>query len=553
MFRSIHCSVLGLVVWILLCRSVAAQPSMTVTRIANFNFPVAATTAPGDSDRMFIVRQGSSNNFVPNIRIVNLKTGIANPNPFLSISNVACCNERGLLGLAFHPDYQNNGRFYVNFTAMGQPLVTTIREYTRSNPDLADPNSGRTLLTINQPGPNHNGGWMAFGPDGYLYIATGDGTVADNDNAQTVTNNLLGKILRIDPLGNNSSNGQYGIPSDNPFVGLVGDDEIWSYGLRNPWRASFDRQTGDLYIADVGGQEREEVNIQPAGSKGGQNYGWDVREGTMGDPLPGAIDPFYEYTHGFGPFQGFAIIGGYVYRGPIAAIQGHYFFADNRTSRLWSMKWDGSDPSGHNGTNFTDLIDWTDIVSVDIGPFTDFASFGEDSEGNLYIVSHAGGIYRVVSASLQSGAFSPNSFSAFRGVYVSGDLSSVLASDNVDLCYNPGITLFPTEAPVTIDFIGTSPDAAPASISLVIESTANTVGLGLTFRMWNFNTSSWQTVGTANQTNNIDTVRTVSGVPADHVEVGTGEVRARYEVRKQSFVFLFPWTDCIDHVFWTPM
>jgi len=150
------------------------------------------------------------------------------------------------------------------------------------------------------------------------------------------------------------------------------------------------------------------------------------------------------------------------------------------------------------------------------------------------------------------GSFPPDSFSAFRGVYVSGDLSSLLNSDNIDLCYNPGITLFPSEAPVTIDFVGTSPNDTPATISLTIESTANTVGLGLTFRMWKFTgTPGWVTVGTANQTNNMDTVRTFNGVPADNVQVGTGEVRARYEVRKTGFVFLFPWTDCIDHVFWT--
>jgi hypothetical protein len=150
------------------------------------------------------------------------------------------------------------------------------------------------------------------------------------------------------------------------------------------------------------------------------------------------------------------------------------------------------------------------------------------------------------------GTIPPDSFSAFRGIYVSGDLDSLLASDDDDLCYNPGITLFPTEAPVTLDFIGTSPDDTPATIEITIESSANTVGLGLTFRMWKFTgTPGWQTVGTAGQTNNVDTVRSFPGVPADHVQVGTGEVRARYEVRRVSFIFLFPWTDCVDHVFWT--
>jgi hypothetical protein len=150
------------------------------------------------------------------------------------------------------------------------------------------------------------------------------------------------------------------------------------------------------------------------------------------------------------------------------------------------------------------------------------------------------------------GNFPPDSFTTFRGVLISGNLSSVFASDNIDLCHNPGITLFPSEAPVTLDFVGISPNAAPSTISVTFESSANTVGLGLTFRMWKFTgTPGWQTVGTANQSNNVDTIRSFNGVPADHVQAGTGEVRVRYEVRKINFVFLFPWTDCIDHVFWT--
>lgn len=211
-----------------------AQHAMTVTRIANFSRPVFVTTAPGDPDRLFVVRQGSNTTFTSNIRLVDLKTNAVNPVPFLTISDVACCNERGLLGLAFHPDYQNNGLFYVNFTAnVDGDLVSTIREYQRLTPDLADADSGRTLLTFQQPGENHNGGWMGFGPDGWLYITTGDGqsSPANQNNAQTIEDNLLGKILRIDPLGNNSANGQYGIPSDNPFVGSKGDDEIWAFGL----------------------------------------------------------------------------------------------------------------------------------------------------------------------------------------------------------------------------------------------------------------------------------------------------------------------------------
>jgi hypothetical protein len=157
----------------------------------------------------------------------------------------------------------------------------------------------------------------------------------------------------------------------------------------------------------------------------------------------------------------------------------------------------------------------------------------------------------VIRGEAGDGTFPPDTFNRFRGVHVSGDLNSLLDSDNVDLCHNPGITLNPMEAPVTIDFIGTSPDDTPSSISVTIESSANTVGLGLTFRFWNFNTNAWETVGTAGQSNNVDTVRTFNGTPANHVDNGTGEVRTRYEVRRVSFIFLFPWTDCVDQVFWT--
>lgn len=380
---------------ILLVAPAVAQLEMSATRVgSNLERPIFATVAPGETGRMFVVEQRG------NIEILDTSTGSVNGTPFLTINNMASGNEQGLLGLAFHPDYQSNGLLYVNYT--NNAGHTVIEEYSRSSMDQADGNSGRTLLTINQPFSNHNGGWMDFGPDGLLYISSGDGGGSGDpqNNAQDTTDNLLGKILRIDPLGSNSANGQYGIPSTNPLVGASGDDEIWAYGLRNPWRPSFDRQTGDLYIADVGQGAKEEINVQSAASAGGENYGWKVREGTSGSSLSGAIDPIYDYNHGSGDLEGFSVTGGYVYRGPIEAIQGHYFFADFINQRIWSLKWDGSDAATFDGTNFTDFIDWTDAISTDAGSIGRLSSFAEDEAGNLFLVDLDGEIFRIDTASV---------------------------------------------------------------------------------------------------------------------------------------------------------
>ncbi len=315
--------------------------------------PVFGTAAPGDPNRLYIV-DARSPGLTPantaNIRILDLTTNSLLPTPFLSIPNVSTGSEQGLLGLAFHPDYASNGRFFVNYTdAVG---TTIVQEYNRStaSPSVADPASARPILSIAQPFNNHNGGWMDFGPDNHLYIATGDGGSGNDpfNNAQTITGSLLGKMLRINVNADDflaDPNRNYAIPANNPFVGRTGDDEIWSYGLRNPWRPSFDRLTGDLYIADVGQGAREEISVQPAGSSGGENYGWDVREGMVGNPVAGAIDPIFEYPRTVGQ----SITGGYVYRGPIPELQGHYFFADFVSNRIMSLRWDGSSPTSHNG------------------------------------------------------------------------------------------------------------------------------------------------------------------------------------------------------------
>jgi len=372
---------------------------------AGLTRPVFVTAPVGDVERLFIVEQHTGR-----IKILNLTTGAINATPFLDLDGLATGNEQGLLGLAFHPNYDRNGLFYVNLTVSGSGATQIRRYQVSANPDIADPSTVTTILTFPQPQRNHNGGWIGFGPnDGLLYIASGDGGGGNDNasghtpgigNAQDITNNLLGKILRIDVNGDDFPSDprrNYALPPANPFVGVSGDDEIWAYGLRNPWRPSFDWLTGDLYIADVGQNTREEVNYQPAASGGGENYGWRLREGTIatptggvGGPAPlGAIEPIHDYAHTGAPNGGFSITGGYVYRGPNAALQGVYFFADYVSEQIWSFRYDGAGKS-----EFTNR---TAELVPNIGAIDSVVSFGEDGAGELYIVDLGGEVFKIVT------------------------------------------------------------------------------------------------------------------------------------------------------------
>jgi len=376
-----------------------------------FHRPVHATSPPGETDRMFVVEQFTDGSLsTGTIQILDLNTGLTNPGPFLTLDEIETSGSspdfQGVQSMVFHPDYATNGKFYVNLIGAG--AASYVREYealgTPSTSTLADPFSGRTIFSYAKPASSsHNSGWMGFGPDdGYLYITSGDGGGGGDphNNGQNI-NDLNGAVLRID-VDNDAFPGDpdqnYTAPATNPFVGTSGADEIWAYGLRNPWKASFDRQTGDLYIADVGEGAREELNVQPAShiaAGGGLNYGWKIREGTTGPALPGATDPVYNYTHGGGPNQGFSITGGYVYRGSMPEIQGDYFFADFTNARVWSLRYDGSDPSTHNGTNFTDFVDRTsDLASS--GAVSQIVSFAEDGAGELYLLSLDGSVHKIV-------------------------------------------------------------------------------------------------------------------------------------------------------------
>ncbi|MFG0327546.1 MAG: PQQ-dependent sugar dehydrogenase [Phycisphaerales bacterium JB037] len=373
----------------------SAQTTLTTELVASgFSAPLYVTHAPGDDSRLFVVQQRGL------IRIIDLDSGSINPTPFIDLSGIVsqAGNERGLLGLAFDPDYASNGYFYVNYT--NNAGDTRIRRYqVSSDPDIADALTATPVMAIAQTDSNHNGGWIGFGPDGYLYIASGDGGGSyDPNNAGQRLNTLLGKMLRIDIDGDDfptDNQANYAVPDDNPFTDdPLALDEIWAYGLRNPWRPSFDRATGDLWIADVGQQQREEVNFQSASSPGGENYGWRLREGFIQTPNVGGsrpadnVDPIHDYTHA----QGCSITGGYVYRGcAIPDLQGAYFFADFCSTTIWTLRYDA--------VAVSDLTDRTAELdppgSLAISSIT---SFGEDAQGNLYIVDRGGEVFRIVAA-----------------------------------------------------------------------------------------------------------------------------------------------------------
>ena len=347
--------------------------------------PVFITNAGDGSQRIFVIEQAGL------IRI--LKNGTLLGTPFLDIHSIvkSSGNEQGLLALAFHPAYSTNGVFFVAYTAprngdaTGSNLVLERFTVSANDPDLADPGSGVILLTISHPvNHNHNGGTLAFGGDGYLYWSTGDGGSGGDppNNAQRL-NNLLGKLLRIDV----NSGQPYAIPTDNPFYSSSNSHikkEIWAYGLRNPWRFSFDRSTHDLYIGDVGQDTLEEVDFQRVGSAGGRNYGWREMEGTIcynpssGCNPSGKTLPVAEYDHSLGC----AITGGYVYRGSnFPSLNGYYFYGDYCSGRLFSLH---KDPT----------LGWTSAQLVNT-PYA-ISTFGEDEQGELYLADlGTGKIYNI--------------------------------------------------------------------------------------------------------------------------------------------------------------
>ena len=359
----------------------AAPPlaGIAVEKVADdFDQPVQLTHAGDGSGRLFVVGRRGTIQFLDQDSI--------QPRVFLDIGNLVSTggSEQGLLGLAFHPGYMDNGRFFVNYTDTDGDTVVAEYRVSPEDSDRADPAAVEIVLTYDQPFRNHNGGMLAFGPDGYLYIGTGDGGSGGDPqgNGQDLSS-LLGKMLRIDV----NRGAPYSIPADNPFAGDASvQSEIWAYGLRNPWRYSFDREIGDLYIADVGQNRIEEANFQAAGSRGGENYGWNVTEGsrcfqpTADCDKSGFALPIAEYEHD----EGCSITGGYVYRGESeTALLGHYIFADYCSGRIWTSV---RSPDGG----------WTTTERLRTG--LSISSFGEDESGEVYFVDFAGGaVFRILA------------------------------------------------------------------------------------------------------------------------------------------------------------
>jgi glucose/arabinose dehydrogenase len=337
--------------------------------------PIGLENAMDGSGRLFAIEQPGV------IRII--QDGSLLPSPFLDIRDRvgSSGSEQGLLGLAFHPAYVENGYFFVNYTDRNGDTV--IARYRASaDPSIADPASEIRLLQIPQPFANHNGGDMVFGPDSYLYISLGDGgSGGDPRNNGQSPDTLLGALLRIE-VGEAES---YSIPQDNPFANGGGRPEIWAYGLRNPWRISFDRQTGDLYIADVGQNSWEEVNFQPSNSPGGENYGWNIMEGlhcyqSTSCDQSGLTLPVVEYAlHVEGDC---AVTGGYVYRGTsLPDWQGIYIYGDYCSGRVWGLF--------QNQTG-----EWENGLLFETG--ARITTFGQDESGEIYLVNHRGSVYKLV-------------------------------------------------------------------------------------------------------------------------------------------------------------
>lgn len=377
--------------------AVTAVPTLQMAPVAaGFTQPVDIANA-GD-DRLFIVERAGV------IKIIDVD-GAVRDTPFLNITDrvdSATHGEMGLLGLVFHPDYPDTPYFYVNYTAKNDGATHIARFTVTADPYLADPDSEFSILTVAQPQSNHNAGDLLFGPDGYLYVPLGDGGGAGDDDPGhgTVGNGqdpstLLGKMLRLDVDGGSP----YAIPPDNPFAGDDGvRDEIWALGLRNPWRASFDRLSGDLYIADVGQNLWEEVNFQPASSGGGENYGWRCYEGAHPFNLTGCgpagdyVFPFAEYPHsnpGNPADRGVSVTGGFVYRGDsFPDLQGYYVYADFGTSNVWLARQE-------NGG-------WAVHPLGTVAGLNNPSTFGEGCDGELYVAGYGGAILQVQTTFTQT-------------------------------------------------------------------------------------------------------------------------------------------------------
>ncbi|MDI9239160.1 PQQ-dependent sugar dehydrogenase [Lysobacter sp. LF1] len=361
--------------------------------VSGMNFPLFLAPVPDTTGRVFVVERGGR------IRIVDPATGAIAATPFLDVTGqLALDGERGLLGFATAPDFATSGRFYVYLTVTDGTIEVRRYQTVNNNRDQADPASGDAILRIAHPRNNHNGGWLGFGNDGYLYVGVGDGGGAGDpdENAQN-RNRLLGKMLRIDPTSDDfpaDANRDYAIPASNPFAVSGGAPEVWAYGLRNPFRNSFDPITGNLYIGDVGQDNVEEIDLMRP-SDGGANFGWPIMEGTrvyLGPATtPGLTAPVAEYAHGTGPREGGSVTGGFVYRGTLESLRGEYIFGDFVVPNVWSITSSRLLP-GSTVASSTFRLRNADFTP-NAGAINNVVSFGVDVANNLYIVDFDGEVF----------------------------------------------------------------------------------------------------------------------------------------------------------------
>ncbi len=355
--------------------AIATRPALQPL-VEGLSKPTELTTAPG-SKLLYVTEQ------VGRVRVIQANTLLEAP--FLDITDRvgSRASEQGLLGIAFASDFPTSRRFFVNYT--DRSGATVISAFLAQDDLRADPNSEWVVMRIPQPYANHNGGQIQFGPDGMLYVATGDGgSAGDPQNLAQNVNSLLGKLLRLD-VSQSSPDEPYRVPPDNPDFGPNSLPEIWAIGLRNPWRFSFDRATGDLYIADVGQNRFEEINFAPAGTGGGRNYGWKLREGfspfASQERHTSLTDPIWQYDHSDGHCS---VTGGYVYRGrALPGLIGSYLYGDFCSGVIWGLQRSASG-------------EWQNTELMRTGLL--ISAFGQDADGELYVLDHRGAVYRIVAA-----------------------------------------------------------------------------------------------------------------------------------------------------------
>ena len=523
-----HLITLTFVVWCL-ASTASAQRDLTLELVTEANAPLFVTHAPGDQDRLFIVERGGE------IRIFNLSSRRMNKVSFLDIDEPFSGSEGGLLGLAFHPDYQRNGFFYVYFSSADN---INVKRFAAENSDIANPDSGQDVLMYPHLQPIHLGGWIGFGKDGYLHIATGDGS----GNAQD-TSNFGGSILRIDVNGDDfpdDKSRNYSVPLDNPFVGMEGNDEIFLYGLRNPWRCSFDRETGDLWIGDPGGFH-EEINLFLDGSAN-RNHGWPFLSGVVEDDsgLPqDNVFPVFSYFGG-------TVIGGYVYHGTIPELKGAYVFG-TLGGGILSHRYDGTLP--FDGGNYVGRTRW----GLEFGLFGQLVSFGEDAAGELYTCQLSGAIHKIVSAEVTS-TVQVDELETIAGVEVAGGLSSLEESDDQYFVVHSE-TVDGNLPPISIDVIGASRLVEPGSLSFLIESNASTPNIRQSILLFNIQTSQYDLID-QRTVSWMEDSNAIVEAPDDHTQYirsffsQNAYMQAQVEYEPVGFVIHFPWSISVDTLHW---